>query len=92
MPLSPDQPLVRRGGVLGAPVDDEIVLMSPELGHYLALSAEGKRIWELLETPLSPAQLAERLAAQFEATADQILADVTPFLEELRRDGLIELA
>ncbi len=91
MPLQSGQRLARGQGVLSASVDDEIVLLAPTLKHYVALSAVGRRIWDLLETPHSPAALATRLAMEFVASEDAILNDILPFLEELRRDGLVEL-
>jgi hypothetical protein len=89
MPISPDRTLQRREGVLSAAVDDEIVLLSPALAQYVALCPIGRRVWELLETPQSPAALAARLTTEFAASEAAILADVLSFLEELGRDGLI---
>jgi hypothetical protein len=84
--------LVRRADVLAAPADDELVVLPPGLRHYVMLNRVGRRIWELLETPRSPASLAEALAEEFAASTEQILTDAQPFLDELRREGLIEPA
>jgi hypothetical protein len=89
MPIAASQPLTRCEGVLTAPVDDEIVLLTPSLKHYVALSPAGRRIWDLLATPHTPAALAARLATEFAASEAEILSDILPFLEELRRDGLV---
>ena len=81
-----------RAGVLGAEVDEEILLLVPDGSEYAALCPVGQQIWRLLEAPLTPAELAARLTAAFEATQAQILADILPFLEDMRAKGLIEPA
>jgi Coenzyme PQQ synthesis protein D (PqqD) len=92
MPSDAAAPVVRRADALAAAVDDELVLLPASLRHYVMLNPVGRRIWELLETPHSPASLAETLAREFVASTEQILSDTQPFLDELRREGLIEPA
>jgi hypothetical protein len=82
---------VRVTHLLTAPVDDEIVILNPRSDNYIGLDAIGRAIWDLLETPLDVGALCERLANTFDATSEQIAADVVPFLEELVQEGLVRV-
>ena len=84
--------VVRIEGIMTAPVDTEIVLLNMAGNNYISLDAIGRRIWELLETPVTVADLCRKLGAEFEATEEQIAADVVPFLTELEHEGLVRVA
>ena len=84
--------VVRTEGIMTAPVDQEIVLLNMKGNNYISLDAIGRRIWELLESPVMVDDLCRQLGAEFEATQEQICADVIPFLNELEREGLVRVA
>jgi hypothetical protein len=50
----------------------------------------GSRIFELLKSGLSEAQIAENVSLEFKVTADLARADVLDFLEELKEHRLID--
>jgi len=89
MPLRPDSLLARSAAPLAAELDGETVLMSLEAGRYYGMEGVARRIWALLETPCTAADLAAALSAEFEVTPQQCLEDIAPFLEELVREGLL---
>ncbi len=91
MPLPPGpSPLIRRNPVLLATeVDGELVLMSLERGNYYGLKTTARRIWELLETPTTLAQLCEQLAQEYEAAPGQIEGDVAAFVGQLLERQLL---
>ncbi len=82
----------RDGAAMTAPVDDELVILNMAGNNYVSLDAIGRRIWDLLETPCRVDALCLQLSEEFEATPEQIEADVLPFLQELSKDGLVRLA
>jgi hypothetical protein len=84
--------VVRTDGMMTAPVDNEIVILNMKGNNYISLDAIGRRIWDLLETPVCVADLCQKLSAEFEATQEQIVGDVLPFLIELEREGLVRVA
>ena len=84
--------VVRTEGIMTAPVDQEIVLLNMKGNNYISLDAIGRRIWELLETPVQVDGLCLQLGEEFEGTQGQISADVLSFLEELEREGLVRVA
>ncbi|MBL0225863.1 MAG: PqqD family protein [Geobacteraceae bacterium] len=92
MAIEPTTRVVRTEGIMTAPVDQEIVLLNMAGNNYISLDAIGRRIWELLETSVVVEDLCGRLGDEFEATQEQIRADVLPFLAELEREGLVRVA
>ena len=89
MPLELSTIIARTANLMVAPVDEELVLLSLERNQYLALNVIGRRIWDLLETPQCITAVCEQLHTEFDATFEQITADVVPFIHEMLRDGLI---
>jgi len=81
----------RKTRLLSAQVEDEIVMMSVEMGQYYNLNAVGGRIWHLLETPRSLDQIVSALADIYEAPKETIHAEVAAFLARLEREGLLEV-
>jgi hypothetical protein len=84
--------LVRAEGMPTATLDREAVILNLAGNNYLGLDEVGRRIWELLATPLRVDELCRELAREFEATEEQIAADVLPFLNRLEREGLLRAA
>jgi hypothetical protein len=84
--------VVRTEGIMTAPVDQEIVLLNMKGNNYISLDAIGRRIWELLETPVLVGDLCTQLGVEFEGPPEQISADVLLFLDELEREGLVCVA
>jgi hypothetical protein len=81
----------RQQRILSASVDDQIVMMSVERGQYYNLNAVGARIWNLLETPRTLAQIVAALAEIYEAPEETIHAEADAFLGRLEREGLLEI-
>ena len=58
--------------------------------QVIRLEGTARRIWELLEYRTDPAAIAEKLAAEFSGTADEIRADVELFVGCLYEMGAVE--
>lgn len=84
--------IVRTEGMMTAPVDNEIVILNMKGNNYISLDAIGRRIWEIIETPITVDNVCDQLEQEFDGTRDQITADVIAFLEELEREGLVRVA
>jgi len=83
--------VVRTEEMISAPVDNEIIILNMAENNYIGLDEIGRRIWELLAETRSVVEVCDLLSLEFEATPEQIAADLIPFLEELRDEGLIIL-
>ena len=71
--------------------DDEIVMMNVEKGMYYGMGIVGSYIWKLIERPLSISQLCDTLLARFDVTREVCYQEVSDFLHELHKDGLIDI-
>lgn len=87
--LRPDSTLARSTKPLSADLHDETVLMSLESGSYYGLEGTARRIWELLATPCTLSGLGLQLAQEYHVTPEQCVEEILPFLEEMRREGLL---
>jgi hypothetical protein len=61
-----DTALIRNAEMLHASVGQEAVMMSVAAGRYYGVNAVGARIWELLETPKTVAELCTQICEEFE--------------------------
>lgn len=82
--LSLNSTITRNEDVLSGLVDDEAVIMSIESGNYHLINETGRRIWELLETPKTVAQLCDILAEEFAVEQETCQTEVLQFLVALR--------
>jgi pyrroloquinoline quinone biosynthesis protein D len=69
-------------------ITGESLLLGPETA--LKLTESGAGILGLCDGALSLAAIAERLAAEYDAPPDEILADVRDFLERLTEKGFVQ--
>jgi hypothetical protein len=79
----------RAGNCSAMMVDDELVMMSIELGQYFALNQAGARVWELLETPRTLADLCTAMEAEYDVKREVCHREVAALLEELKGKGLV---
>ena len=90
--ITGDTRISRTGDWLSADTGDGAVMMSPSASQYIGLSGTAGRIWELLETPRTLAELCTALADEYQVTAEEVRADVTEFVAGLAERGALALA
>ena len=91
MSLGLDTVLRRNGEILHASVStEEAVMMSVAAGKYYGLNAVGARIWELLETPQSIAQLCAQIEDEFDVDATTCETTVLKFAGDLVDNGIVD--
>ncbi|MBI2865198.1 MAG: PqqD family protein [Chloroflexi bacterium] len=83
--------VVRVAGLQTAPVQDDLVILDLQRDQYVALDAVGRGIWELIETPRSLEDLCRHLSEEFDAAPEEITADMRAFVEELVKNGLVQV-
>lgn len=81
--LSLDDKIQRSETILASDLKNEVVMMDIEEGSYYGMEAPGSRIWELLATPQSVAELCQILGAEYDIGTEQCQIEVLAFLEEL---------
>jgi hypothetical protein len=83
--------VVRAEGLLVSTVNDELVMVSLARGYYYGLDNAGVEIWKQLATPLSVAELCERLTRRYDVALESCRADVLRFLQELQAEQMIQV-
>jgi hypothetical protein len=69
--------------------DEDLVMVDLQAGQYFALDAVGARMWDLLISGKTPAEVGTALATEYEATEDEIFRDCTRLVDELLTRGLV---
>lgn len=72
-------------------VEGESVLLNFDEGVYYGLDQVGARVWQLLQAPVTPAEIRDSIVAEYEVEPERCGADIQELLEELRAAGLIEV-
>jgi Coenzyme PQQ synthesis protein D (PqqD) len=71
-------------------VDDEVVALDLATGTYFSANPSGSRLWERLSEGCDRADLILALVTEYEISEKQAERDVDGFLDELRRNALLE--
>ncbi len=71
-------------------IGDETAVMSIKRGRYYAVGSVAERIWQILEAPVSPREITERLREEYDIATEQCESEVGTFLKELSEEGLVE--
>ena len=90
MNLSPDCTLRRNDEIIFTDLDDTVVMMDADKGTYFELDPVGTRIWALLETERSVAEVCEVLLAAYDVPREDCRRDVLAFLERAEELGIVE--
>ncbi|KGE19771.1 PqqD family protein [Paenibacillus wynnii] len=80
----------RKPGLDLTQMDGEWILLDADLCVVTRLNETGGRIVELLDQELTPGELAERLASEYEITLEQAQADLKRYLSTLSEAGLLD--
>ena len=88
--LDLDVSIARAPGVLAQRLDDEIVLLDPNLGHYFALNSTGASLWDWLgENHARIGDLVDLLLSGYDVPRSQGEEDVLALVRELLEHGLV---
>jgi hypothetical protein len=90
--LGVDRFEVSRPEVVGSVVDGEVVAINLDTGSYYNIAGAGTDVWVAVERAASPQEVTAQLAHRFDMPIDEIAAEVTRFMQELRVEGLIRPA
>lgn len=80
----------RSDGVLSQRAADTTVLLDPVSGEYFALDEVGAGIWALCDGSRSVGDIAAAMSEEYDASPDEIRADLLALLAELESSGLVD--
>ena len=73
-------------------LNTEVISIDFNTGNYYALVHVAKQIWQMIEQSFFFDQIVRLLADHFHLELDTVRLDVAPFIEELLKEGLIEVS
>jgi hypothetical protein len=71
-------------------VDDEVIALDDRLTTYVSTHGSGALLWRALHDGATPAELTERLVAEYGIERERAQHDVAVFLGDLDRMGFLE--
>jgi hypothetical protein len=77
---------------VSASLTDETVILNLGSGVYYGLDAVGARIWSLIQSPISVADIQRVLLNEYNVDPYQCDRDVMALIECLAEEGLIEIS
>jgi hypothetical protein len=89
--LTLDTTVTASDDVVVSTLDDEIVMMSVENGAYYSLDDIGRRVWELLEKPLSVSAVCDVIVDEYDVTRSECEQDMLTWLGELTDEKLVQI-
>lgn len=75
--------------VVTAMPDGDMFLLNMGTSQYFSLNATGALLWELLESPITPAGMSAALFERFEVTREVAAETVHELMRELEHHRLI---
>lgn len=81
----------RRGGLIEAEVDGELIGLEVRQGVCYGFNGTATRIWALIEEPRKISEIVAALRAEYEVDAATCARDVRALLGQFEADGLVEL-
>ena len=88
----PDPLVSRRGGLMEAEVDGEMVGLHIESGTCYGFNGTAYRIWQLVDQPVRLSQLCAALSEEYDVSPAECETEVRVLLEDLRESGLVTLS
>ena len=70
-------------------LDGEKVMMDMESGNYFMLNPVGSRIWDLIDKPVTVAEIINSLREEYEVEESECQQAVKEFLHELHHSNLL---
>ena len=70
-------------------LDDGAVLLNLDTKYYFNLNETGLRIWQIMEEFRTPAEIAGKLACEYDVDEERATASVLRLLGELKKEELV---
>lgn len=89
--ISSDTIIVRDESAATVDLDGNAVVLSLQVGSYFAFNEVGTNIWHMLVRPHRVREIFDELLLRHEVDETTLAADVSSFLEQLAKDGLVQI-
>lgn len=88
--LTTNSCVTRRETTVSTEISGELVALDIRHGVCYGLNRIGTRIWQLLDSPRSTAQIVDTLVTEYDVSRDMCMEQTLGLLGDLRAAGLIK--
>lgn len=71
---------------------EESAILDMQSSVYYGMNAVATRVWNLLQHPKSIREIRDAIVDEYDVTSEQCERDVLELLDQMKSEGLIELA
>ncbi|MDP2942833.1 MAG: PqqD family protein, partial [Candidatus Omnitrophota bacterium] len=71
--------------------DGEAIIVLLDKQETIVLSDVGSRIWEIMDGKRNIDEISGAIISEFDATYEEILKDITEFIEDMIQRGAVEV-
>lgn len=82
----------RNAKIVSSKLDEEVVMLDIEQGKYFGLDPVGARIWEIITSPISVAEIVATLVNEYDVSKEICEKDVNEFLEKMIELKTVQIA
>ena len=90
MKLDSQSTVVASKDQLASDIGGETVILGLTAGRYYGVDAVGARVWQLIQTPASVADICKTIVSEYDVAPERCEADVLTLLRRMLDAGLIE--
>ena len=90
--LSLNSTISRAANLVASELDNEVVMMSIELGEYYGFGKIGSEIWRQLDKPITVKSIVGYFTDKYDVSIAQCQQDVLDFMQQLNAKGLIHIS
>lgn len=87
--ITPNQAFTQSPSAVVAEIDGQMVALDIQLGVCYGLNRIATRIWQIIQSPSSPEQIADVLTQQFEVDRATCIAETMALLNDMFEARLI---
>lgn len=91
MKVSPQSVLSAAPDQMASEIVGETVILGLTAGRYYGLDPIGSRVWQLIQTPTSFAEVSRTIVAEYDVEAARCEADLLALLQKMADAGLVEV-
>ncbi len=89
--LTLDSKVARLPDLIFTEVDNDLVILSIANSKYYGAESVGRRIWQLIEQPITVTEICDALLNEFDTDRASCERDVLTFLDQLLTEKLIDV-
>ena len=89
--ISEETVVTARPDNLVSALGSEAVILNVGNGHYYGLNTTGAFIWQVVQQPVTMAEIERRVCEEFDVSREQCRSDLRNVIEDMLEHGIVEV-